>query len=88
MEINLKLKVLILIAKSPIRKLQSERQIREKRMLCPSDFCREAKVQFDAVRGYKRCVLIGKLTAANVERQTIDLLSFYSLLFFGIISEK
>ncbi|KRZ53308.1 hypothetical protein T02_9701, partial [Trichinella nativa] len=76
-----------LIAKSPIRKLQSKRPIREKQMLFVP-VCRVAKVQFDAVRGWKHCVLIRKLTAANVERQTTDLLSFYSLLFFGIISEK
>ncbi|KRZ90377.1 hypothetical protein T08_3858 [Trichinella sp. T8] len=71
--------ILTLIAKSPIRKLQMPRSKSTSEPNC---------IQFDAVRGWKHCVLIRKLTAANVERQTTDLLSFYSLLFFGIISEK
>ncbi|KRZ07896.1 hypothetical protein T11_11502 [Trichinella zimbabwensis] len=45
-------------------------------------------IQFEAVRGWKHCVLIEKLTEDHQHQAPNNLFALYSLLFFGIISEK
>ncbi|KRZ69003.1 hypothetical protein T10_8797 [Trichinella papuae] len=86
----------MLIAKSQIR--------REKRMYLWSIFHlshflltvavrdKSAKerncIKFSAVRGLKQCVFIGKLTEDHQHQTPNNSFAFYSLLFFGIISEK
>ncbi|KRZ57574.1 hypothetical protein T02_476 [Trichinella nativa] len=68
MQVNLK--VLIIIAKSPIKKLQSKRPIREKQMLYPWLISLEPRskstsepncIQFDTVRGWKHCAFDWKI---------------------------
>ncbi|KRZ08302.1 hypothetical protein T11_9599 [Trichinella zimbabwensis] len=94
----------MLIAKSPVKIVQSERPIREKRMYLSSifhlsDFLltvavrdKSAKerncIKFGAGRGWKHGVFNGKLTEDHQHQTPNNSFAFYSLLFFGIISEK